>query len=115
MVTFNQKTKEICKQVYMEKVNIYAMLRKHKDIPEEVVVLTCEGFLKNAATIKNKWAWFEKALKMNYHAFNAKKQITSNIKGQANVALLKQLGLLGGDDVHSRDTKADRKSERSLC
>ena len=108
----NTVNRDMYKQVYRENMNIYAMLKKHKDIPEEVVLLTCEGFLKNAATIKKKWAWFEKALKMNYHSFNAKKQIVSNHKGQANVALLKQLGLLGGGN---ESTDTNRPGRCSLC
>ena len=99
----------------MNKVNIYSLLNRHKDMPEEVIAKTCEQYLANLSLIKNRWAWFEGALRLNFHQLNARKQITSNIKGQANVALLKQLGLLGGENVHTDAVKANTDRRGSLC
>ena len=64
-------------------LNIYAMLNRLKAIrkeniylPESVVVAVCKSYIKNRATIKNPWAWFQKAVTME----GRKQRIADTIK-----------------------------------
>ncbi len=84
---FKPESQKLMDSVY-KKFNIYKILTKIKkdtkaELPEEVVVRICNGYLKNPEKIKAEWPWFMKALKSAWEQWNAERNIQEGAQFKA--------------------------------
>ena len=90
--------KELLSKVYESGLNIYALLNKFQKemsypMPDHIITLVCEEYLKNKPKIKNNWTWFVRVLKAKRDEAYASLQIqkAEKYKKDTNTMLLKNL------------------------
>ena len=76
---FSKETQDLLKTVF-KNFNVYQLLGRLKkeskgsvELPEEVVVLVCERFLKNKEQIRATWPWFKESVVWAWEMWNASK------------------------------------------
>jgi hypothetical protein len=93
-----QSTRDLMAKVYKEKLNIYALLNRVQNettysLPEELIIMVCEDYLKYKGTIRNQWAWLNKVLRLKrdelYVSLRLKEE--KKYKHEVNSTLLKNL------------------------
>ena len=93
-----EELKTLLDTVYKSGLNIYALQNKFKkemsyDLPEHILRLGCEEYLKSKPVIKNNWAWFVRVLRQKrdeaYVSNQQKKE--KEYKNQTNTMLLKNI------------------------
>ena len=92
------QTKELMDKVYKEGLNIYSLLNKFRktmsyDMPERVIQIVCEEFLKRKPKINHEWPWFVRVLKEKRDEAYVKSQLEKEKewKGKTNTLLLKNI------------------------
>jgi hypothetical protein len=92
-----QDTKDIMAKVYKEGLNIYALKNKFQKemtypMPDHILTMVCEEYLKNKPKVHSPWAWFTKVLILKrdeaYVTMNKEKEKEYN---KTNPTLLKHL------------------------
>ena len=89
--------KELKIEVYKNGLNIYALLNRVQketsyELPEELIRMVCEDYLKHRPNIKNQWAYMNKVLKLKRDELHVQLQQKRETKNKdTNSMLLKNL------------------------
>lgn len=88
----------LMKKVYQQGLNIYSIVNYLKrlrgnEIPDSVIEILCNEYLKQKIRIRNPFPWAVKVLRLKADELNARVEIdkAEEYKKQVNVGLLKNL------------------------